>query len=451
MHTCIEKLRIASAIGKWEGGDRDGALAACRELAPSLDAERDFVARLIVSRLVQEPMSQRDALLSQNMELLSKLPPSGPLAQRDVLAQYHAISAFEAHAAGDRGSLRAHAFQSLVNKPLSSGNRGLFSILVRSFAGSADNRTQEKAAQSNEIHDTSEVRQLVAERVIEVAGEGPVTLDSFSRLSTDHQIYRASSPHQVYFARAMRDHAESRVVPLLRRAFAAGMDIPEILLYQAPAWPTPGVIVETSVQGEWFDPQATGSDASDSILRDVGRNLAVLHAIPCESETGPEQFDAWFSREEDRLLIACMKANLSEPALRVVARAMDHIHDTPGQYEPVYSHRGLTHENILTTQGKVNALLDWEWAALDDRATDFADMLADLAVMLDQPDWEHLLDQLLFEYTPEYRPNHSPAFRKRVIARAILVLPRFIADPYDETYARKGNALREFLCREDLF
>jgi aminoglycoside phosphotransferase (APT) family kinase protein len=175
---------------------------------------------------------------------------------------------------------------------------------------------------------------------------------------------------------------------------------------------------------------------------DFGRQLRKLHAVEVDAfglmppdpvSINQSTFAAWIDRETSRAGQAAELAGMGRDTLQqiidIYAMLREEYHDRPR-----LCHGDCTATNILVNQGRVAALIDWEWARGGDPATDIAFWA------FWQDDVEGI-DALL----AGYQAGDSAGFRRRVLAYRVYTAVDLI-----HVYAEDGGPDDIRFCRQKL-
>ena len=135
------RLHLDKAFNDYRRGDLQAGnqeVAFIHANAPSLTANARALANDIINRawplLLHSPVHRQETLGLAG-QVYDQLPPGGfrARARRYTLAALHAALAFHCHNQGAAGATRAHVLHAYFLEPHLLLNRGLFSILVKSF------------------------------------------------------------------------------------------------------------------------------------------------------------------------------------------------------------------------------------------------------------------------------------------------------------------------------
>ena len=197
-------------------------------------------------------------------------------------------------------------------------------------------------------------------------------------------------------------------------------------------------LVEEWRPGVHFEPMAFEPAERNALSADLGRQLRALHTVVVDSFgiIPPDPwgitrttYAAWIDREAARVAWAVEHAGMDRAALPLVLGVYAQLRDT---YigRPRLCHGDCATTNILVDQGRVVALIDWEWATGGDPAANIAYWAfwqEDLAA----------LDALL----AGYQPDDPEQFRARVLAYRVVTAVDLI-----HVYAEHGSAADVRFC-----
>lgn len=177
-------------------------------------------------------------------------------------------------------------------------------------------------------------------------------------------VLRLSPSAEMMAGRAYGHDVEAAIV---RAAFAAGVKAPEILgEIEADDALGTGYLM-SRVQAE-VNPAKILANSAPTLLQDLARELARIHAVPLASLPDIPSPDA-------ATLLADLKARFIEyggdrPVMALAFKWLqDHV---PAPVEPVLLHGDFRMGNIMADENGLAAVLDWELAHLGDRHQDLA-------------------------------------------------------------------------------
>lgn len=154
---------------------------------------------------------------------------------------------------------------------------------------------------------------------------------------------------------------------LVRAAFAAGVKAPEIVGEIAPADSLGTGYLMRRVEAE-VSPAKILAAPPPSLLADLSRELALIHAMPLDSVPPLPVTDA-------ASLLADLRTRFLDfggdrPVMALALRWLEDRLPTPA--EPVLLHGDFRIGNIMTDANCLAAVLDWELAHIGDRHQDLA-------------------------------------------------------------------------------
>jgi aminoglycoside phosphotransferase (APT) family kinase protein len=206
----------------------------------------------------------------------------------------------------------------------------------------------------------------------------------------------------------------------------AGVATPEIVAAHVEvdqaeqyAW-----MVEERIAGVHFEPMAFEPADRHALAVDLGHQLRKLHSVSVDAFgiMPPDPWDlnqrslaAWLDRETARIGRAIGLAGMQPGTLPSIAEVYAFLRD--GSVDrPRLCHGDCATTNILVNQGRVVALIDWEWAKGGDPA-------ANIAYWAFWQDDLVALDALLAGYQAE-QPSR---FRARVLAYRVVTAIELIS------------------------
>lgn len=169
--------------------------------------------------------------------------------------------------------------------------------------------------------------------------------------------------------------------PVMQRIFALGLPVPEPILFEPdPAWLGDAFVLMTQITeakmaGSPFveDRNHFGAHTAPEFGREAAGFLAVLHSKTLEPATA----EAQVMRERDALLaeLAADWRPLKKSSFSLasdLAIAWLQAHPLPTGRPSCLVHGDYVQHNILTRDGHIAAVLDWELAMAGDPAADLA-------------------------------------------------------------------------------
>lgn len=174
-------------------------------------------------------------------------------------------------------------------------------------------------------------------------------------------------------------HSRSRAeeFALIEAAFAAGVTVPRAhgCCADASVLGAPFALYE-KVAGIGYGPKIVRSmtpDQGDALGRDLGRQLARIHAIPVDGRLseilGAKPENAALV-EIDGLRGALDAIGADRPGLEWGLRWAERMAPSPG--EIAFAHRDFRTGNFMVEDGRLTAVLDWEFAGWCDPVADVA-------------------------------------------------------------------------------
>ncbi len=236
----------------------------------------------------------------------------------------------------------------------------------------------------------------------------------------------------------------------LRRAYdaqtlarGAGVATPQIVATHLDAESSAYLwVVEEQVAGVHFEPTHLEPAECHTLAFELGQQLRMLHSVvvadfgifpPDPWELNVATFAAWMDREIEHIPGALERAGMSLSILPRVVDVYIMLRDTYTDH-PRLCHGDCAGTNILVDQGKVTALIDWEWAKGGDPA-------ANIAYWAFWQDDDAALDALLVGYSAD-----APAMlRERVLAYRVVT-----AIDLMRVYAEHGGPEDIHFCRTKL-
>lgn len=177
-------------------------------------------------------------------------------------------------------------------------------------------------------------------------------------------VLRLSSSAELMAGRLFGHDVEAALV---RSAFAAGVKAPEVIGEIAPEDGLGTGYLMRRVEAE-VSPGKILADPPASLLADLARELALIHAIPLDGVPALPVTDA-------AILLADLKARFLDYGgdRPVMALALRWLQDRlPPPVEPVLLHGDFRMGNIMADAKGLAAVLDWELAHIGDRHQDLA-------------------------------------------------------------------------------
>lgn len=229
----------------------------------------------------------------------------------------------------------------------------------------------------------------------------------------------------------------------LRRAYNAqekarklDVSVPRVVAHnfnntQAGLW-----TIEDKIEGVQFYPDQMSDEEAGATAVDLGRQLKIIHSVPCDRfglipPYPYASYEDWWKADAEQVqrsesltgpvfktfqeYIEFKKSKIEEALkiLKIDPKYIDEIKNIYSQLEyedvPRFCGGDTATTNILVNNGKVSAIIDWEWANGSDPAENIA------AWSYWNKDTKHL-DNLLRGYEPENLAD----FRKRVFLYEIV-------------------------------
>ena len=181
---------------------------------------------------------------------------------------------------------------------------------------------------------------------------------------------------------AARFAMEKRLLPILRASLPVA--VPE------PRWFTPrtshfplGVIGYPKIEGRTLQPEMLTAGSLTTLAQEIARMLSVLHRVP-RSEVAdvglpmPGEMSANY-HSLARETLPALEERMTPLEFERLDRwwKMFLTDDRMTQFEPALTHGDFWYENIIVDEDTTHILgvVDWEHAAIGDRAQDFATLL----------------------------------------------------------------------------
>lgn len=183
-------------------------------------------------------------------------------------------------------------------------------------------------------------------------------------------------------SRIAASHGRASEFAILQRAFAAGVKAPEPLWLSAdPSVLGRPFFVMRRIEGEAFGHKLAKDAAErgygESLVAELGEQLAAIHAIPVSA---PElAFLPKPSRPAGFDRVAAYRDyldDLADPAPAVEWGLAWLERNAPPAQPPALCHRDFRTGNYLVEDGRLAAVLDWEFAGLGDPDEDLGWFLA---------------------------------------------------------------------------
>lgn len=228
----------------------------------------------------------------------------------------------------------------------------------------------------------------------------------------------------------------------LRRAFNAqtlakkmGVDVANIVAHNFDYKEKYYWTVEEKIAGDHFYPDRMSEAESKSACIDLGRQFKLMHTVECdrfgllppypyktyqewedhkpeevkksEELTGPvfKSFADYSNYRINRLKQACQAANLD-------SKYIDKVKIIFAQYDyqgtPRFCGGDTRTSNVLTSKGKIEAIIDWEWAYGGDPASHVGAWSA----------WNNDIKYLDY-FLEGYQPDDIESFRTKIVSYEI--------------------------------
>lgn len=179
-------------------------------------------------------------------------------------------------------------------------------------------------------------------------------------------------------------HRVSREFPVIRAAFDHGFPAPEALWVDTSHALLPGgdFIIMTRAPGTTGgDVHGASGKVDRSLVELLANSVAQLHSLPPLRELGalteaiaPELWDLPLKEVTRRYIQSIRDIYLREMAvpspatLALYGWVLDNIPDAPGR--PVLLHGDIGFHNFIVDDGRLSAVVDWEFAHIGDPADD---------------------------------------------------------------------------------
>ena len=452
----LAKLYLALSIRKSGLGDLVGArqyAAEAIKLSPSLAGQlEEVIPDMAMNQTLGSPLTLVQIALKN---LPGELAKSSRLRQR-VLGKLHVAQAFNDYDLGHRAEARQHVFSGLRNDPSFLRNRGVLTVLARSFL----NHPTADLKSTSIPHDFHESIPDSVVGAIEVALG--CAIDNVERITTTKQrIYLIRAGEREYVLRILEGKKDvlERKIAIAKCVRAAGIPAPAPLvssLAQPIGDHDPGWLLEEKMVGSFFEPWNMAQTDQLKIVADLGRCLRQLHSIKVR-KFGPilsaqldapyPTIDAWLSSRQEAAAKACLTGAISETMLPTLAEAYHFVQEAYSG-APVLCHCELSSGNILMAGGRISALIDWESAAGNDPAYDVANLFTTMGRSW-YPTQDH---SMLTTFLQTYQPDEPDNFYRRVIAHRLLFIAgaitwlRQYGDEYYRVLIRIMSDAKPFLC-----
>ncbi|MDZ4719721.1 MAG: aminoglycoside phosphotransferase family protein [Roseiflexaceae bacterium] len=200
---------------------------------------------------------------------------------------------------------------------------------------------------------------------------------------TNRRTYLVRSAEQHWVARIEPAPAISfqRAIMAQARAYAAGVRTPVTIAHdQIPTEQGPYLwSVETFVAGVSFDHDQTESPQAQDAIRDLGRQLRLLHAVEVDAfgDLPPRpypvypSFSAWVQNKAKRIARAVALAG-GEPSTIPLIEQIYALLATAYTAGPRLCKGDCAADNLLVDHTHAVTIIDWEWAQGLDPAADIA-------------------------------------------------------------------------------
>ena len=397
------------------------------------------------------PAALAEAVLS-NLAGDLAIGPGG--LRRRVLGRIHIAEAFVQHRRGHAREVRQHVWRGLRYDPSALRNRGVLSILARSFLGRPVTEPcspQRRGAQPGEVPGTllDRVRITIGADIDRVERLfGGTSRDESYLLEAGGQEYVL---HILDAGRQALDHLLAIAEPVR----TAGVPVPAILASslagpegeQDTCW-----LLEEKVTGSWFDPLVLPWPEQLAVVADLARCLRRLHGIHVAGfgwiRSAPLQATyatsaEWLDHLHAVFARGVEAGTIPESAFAVLDAADCYLRLTYAG-SPVLCHSDLSEGNIIVSGGRVRALIDWSNAEGNDPASDLGSLLAHRALLW-RPKEEH---QVLATLIEAY--GGDDALRARVGAHRLLCIAQLLSwCPHlfsQEERARLASEISEASC-----
>jgi thiamine kinase-like enzyme len=441
------KLELALGFRQAGQGNRTNGqshVSRALDLCPSLVEEIEL---LIPDWVMNQTWASPIDLAHVSLDVLpSDVVRAGHLRQH-VLSQVHVAQAFEEYCAGRRARVAQHVFSGLRYDPSILRNRGFRSILVKSFL---NHRAADLKPAATPPDPDESVPASIVGRLETTIGRAISNIERIT--TTKRRIYLIQAGEReciLHLLEGGKDVLERRLA-LLERVRAVGVPAPAPLgssLSLPAADHDPGWLLEERMVGSFFEPWNMSQTDQLKVVADLGRQLRRLHSVKVTG-FGPilsakldapyPTFDAWLSSWQEAVVRSCLAGAISELMLPTLGRAYRFLQ---GAYRgvPVLCHCELSSGNILTNEGFVSALIDWESAAGTDPAWDVANLFTTMS-----RSWYPTQDRLMLAtFVQAYRPDDPDGFCRRVIAHRLLFVAGAITwlKQYGDEYYRRLTSI----------
>lgn len=201
-------------------------------------------------------------------------------------------------------------------------------------------------------------------------------------------------------------------------------------------------MVEERIAGVHFEPMAFEPAERNMLAFDLGRQLRRLHGVTVDQfgimppdpwRLNRSTFAAWLDRERSRIRGAVELAGMQPGTLPLIADVYAFLREGYRD-RPRLCHGDCATTNILVDQGRIVALIDWEWAKGGDPAANIAY-------------WDFWQDDLvaLEALLAGYQADAPSRFRARVLAYRVVTAIDLIY-----VYEEHGGPDDIRFCREKL-
>lgn len=216
-------------------------------------------------------------------------------------------------------------------------------------------------------------------------------------------------------------HRVALEYPVIRAAFERGFPAPEALWVDTEHRLLPGAdfLVMRMSPGRTGGNVFRSTEAlSDSLMEVLGRGVGALHALPplveLDNLTNSIRADLWDQPigpvtrryiEDWRSYFLANSHNPSPALMALYDWVLDNVPDAPGR--PVLVHGDIGFHNMLIDEGRLSALVDWEFAHIGDPAED----MGSIRNVMSEAVWPDIVRHYIAAGGSEIAPDRLHFFR----------------------------------------
>jgi glycosyltransferase involved in cell wall biosynthesis/thiamine kinase-like enzyme len=425
--SALYQEHIDIAFRKLTTGDQGAArrhLIESVRLLPSVVEDPETFFRSVLDYTKRPEINDPVAFVQR---VLDNLPDGMRALKRyrnRMVAELQISKAFHHYRLGEMREVRQQVLGGLLHDPAHLKNRGIISILYKSFLNGK--------SQSGIIHHREEKWSLSPQIAHSIQAALGQRVDLIERTvgGTHRNTFLVKSCGRSAILRLAVDESDisalRRMIAVTERARAAGVPIPAIIAHSFPvpreeaiAW-----VLEEWVSGHAFNPHVMRWRDALSVAAELGRCLRQLHSIETDGfgllsehlEAAYPTLGLWLDSEArgwDRL-----PSRLTEETLSLIEAACQFLREAY-QGTPRLCHLDPNPWNLLVVGADLSAVIDWNHIC----GCDPAFSVAILHFWIDD---EEILSTLL----QTYAPAEPEVFRQRIGAAIAYYAAAVLASDY---------------------